>query len=176
MSPVNTVQNHLSDFFAMLLEDRGVVPRRRIHVEAALGNAGPSEVSVTPRLRFIDDQRNAPWIFFRSVTVQQAPVANFGLIKAIHLARLRGGRDFQLSMQQLANGTDSAPIARMDDLGEDRGDMPDSLPHEIEIGQNRANGGWPLGIEKNHQSDFLAFLEQQPGDFESCDTANTVAA
>ena len=50
-SIVDTVQNHLRNFFAILRQYRGVVSRERVDLESIPGNAGPTKVSV---IRWLD--------------------------------------------------------------------------------------------------------------------------
>src|SRR6185437_4120693 len=143
----DTVQNRLRDFFSILRQYRGVISRERVYLEPILSNARPTEVFVVPRLFLVDEQGNAPCIFFGRVTVQQTPVTDFGLIKAVILDRFCGRRDLQLATRQVANHLGPGPTARADDFGENPRDMQDSPPYEMKISQKGTDGGWPLGIE-----------------------------
>ena len=88
---VNTLQNHSSNLLAMLGQDRGVISREHIDIVDRPGQCRSfCAAPVVTRMPFLidKDQRNAARIFFRDMCVEQTPVANLGLIKTIHLARL----------------------------------------------------------------------------------------
>ena len=67
---IDALENHVRDLFAMVCHHRVVIPRYRMYVHTALGDARPSKILIEASLLLIHDERNASRILFGTVAVQ----------------------------------------------------------------------------------------------------------